>query len=152
MQTFNEEPSRANRRGFKRIHRHIFSYLSITHMPCTLCFANTLTLWSWLIISLAEAGKNHNYCGCRAMYHVSLLPSGGNVRRHKTAVRTFDSDSDSDIQPSMVTQIAHTQQWTHTLTVNTHTHTHTHRAVNTHTPWTHTQSSGHPFMLLFCFT
>ncbi len=49
--------------------------------------------------------------------------------------------SESDIQPSMVTHTrnlwskfthpsAHTQQWTHT-----------------HTPWTHTRSSGQPFML-----
>ncbi len=46
----------------------------------------------------------------------------------------------------------------HTHTVNTHTHTHTrqwththrehtHTAVNIHTPWTHIQSSGQPFML-----
>ncbi len=42
---------------------------------------------------------------------------------------------------------------THPKCTHTHTHTHTHSsehthsAVNTHTPWTHTWSSGKPFML-----
>ncbi len=43
-----------------------------------------------------------------------------------------------------LSQSAHTHQWTHThLTYPKCTHT----PVNTHTPWTHTRSSGQPFML-----
>ncbi len=45
-----------------------------------------------------------------------------------------------DIRPSMVT---HTRNLCSALTHPKCTHT----AVNTHTPWTHTRSSGQPFML-----
>ncbi len=48
--------------------------------------------------------------------------------------------SESDIQPSMVT---HTRNSCSAFNPSKCTHT----AVHTHTPWTHTRSSGQPFML-----
>ncbi len=51
------------------------------------------------------------------------------------------SESDVTFRPSMVTHTRNLCSAINPSKVRTHT------AVNTHTPWTHTRSSGQPFML-----
>ncbi len=53
----------------------------------------------------------------------------------------------SDIQPSMVTHTRNLCSAINPSKVHTHSSEHTHTHTHTHTLWTHTRSSGQPFML-----